>query len=157
MKKFWPLTMAALLIFTSGCGGKDAGKQVDLTALYEAGAEACGWPEDYMSDVEGELLEGYYPGLSEIETTQLLAKVPAMSSDVNELVFLQCKNEDDAKSAAAILQDRADDQAAGNAWYSESMEAWENAAVLRQGTYVALIASMGFQDDWEARFQEAFA
>ena len=81
-----------------------------------------------------------------------------MSSDVNELVFLQCETEDDAAAAAKILQDRADGQAAGGAWYAESMEAWGNAAVLRQGkTYVALIASAEFQADWEARFQDAFS
>ena len=118
--------------------------------------ELCGWEEGYMADVEGELLEGYYPGLSEIPVKQLVVKVPAMSSDVNEIVLMQCETEEDAESAAAILQARIDAQAEGGAWYPESLEAWKAAKVLRNGTYVALIASGAHQETLEEQFNLQF-
>ena len=65
--------------------------------------------------------------------------------------------EEDAAAAAAILQERADAQAEGGAWYPESMEAWSNAQVIQEGTYAALIASSQHQDELVSSFQEQFA
>ena len=158
MKKRAVWVLAALvLLLASGCGGRkeEAGPgsaEVSANSLYASMAEECGWEEDYMADVEGELLESYYPGLSEIPAEQLVAKVPAMSSDVNEVVLIRCETEEDAKSAAAILQARIDAQAAGGAWYPESLEAWKAAQVLREGTFVALIASGAHQEALEEQF-----
>lgn len=158
-KKMGWMTLV-LLLLVSGCGGNSGGgstAEVNLSDLCAGMAESCGWEEGYLVDVEGELLEEYYPGLGEISTKQLIAKVPIMSSAVNEIVLLQCGTEEDAESAAAILQKRADSQAEGGAWYPESMEAWQKAKVLRQGTYAALIASGEFQQSLEEQFQQAFA
>ena len=83
--------------------------------------------------------------------------MPMMSSVVNEVVFLQCKTEEDAAKAAAILQDRVDTQAEGGAWYPESMEAWSKGSVIQQGTYLAMIASAEHQNDVEERFNALFA
>ena len=80
-----------------------------------------------------------------------------MSSVVNEVVFAQCKSEDDAASAAEILQSRADAQAEGGAWYPESMEAWGKAKVIQNGTYVAMIASAEHQTEIEDAFNALFA
>ena len=104
-----------------------------------------------------ETLESYYPGLADLATEQLVAKAPMMSSVVNEIVLAQCATEEDAAAAAAILQDRVDAQAEGGAWYPESMEAWSNAQVIQEGSYVAMIASSQYQDELAASFQEQFA
>ena len=56
-----------------------------------------------------------------------------------------------------LVQERADAQAEGGAWYPESMEAWSNAQVIQEGTCVALIASSQHQDELAASFQEQFA
>nr|WP_325211696.1 DUF4358 domain-containing protein [uncultured Oscillibacter sp.] len=157
MKKRAVWVLAALLLLAAGCGGQmeedgPETAEVSLDSLYAGMAEACGWEEGYMADVEGELLEGYYPGLSEIPAKQLIARVPAMSSDVNEVVLIQCETEEDAEAAAAILQDRIDSQAEGGAWYPESLEAWKRAKVLREGTYTALIASGAHQEALEEQF-----
>lgn len=173
MKKLTTLFLALALTagLLSACGGKtdNAGTEtadVDLTALYDGWAEEYHWTEDaansqegdlLMMNLEGETLEGYYPGLSDLATKQLIAKAPMMSSVVNEVVLAQCETEEDATKAAAILQDRADAQAEGGAWYPESMEAWGRATVLQQGTYVALIASAEYQEDLETSFNEQFA
>ena len=151
----------ALLLLASGCGQADGGgaetAEVSLSALYAGMAEACGWEDGYMTDVEGELLESYYPGLARVPAGQLLAKVPAMSSDVNEIVLFQGETEEDAEEAAGILQARVDAQVDGGAWYPETQAAWEKAEVLRQGTYAALIASGEFQESLEEQFNRQFS
>lgn len=161
MKKRAVLVLAALLLLAAGCGGREDGvetAEVSLTSLFAGMEESCGWGEDYMTDVEGELLEEYYPGLSEVPAKQLVVRVPAMSSDVNEIVLIQCETEEDAEDAAAILQARIDAQAEGGAWYPETLEAWKNAKVLRQGgTYAALIASGEFQESLEEQFSRQFS
>ena len=161
MKRNAVWLLAALLLLASGCGGQreEGGAEeadIALNTLYAGMEELCGWEEGYMADVEGELLEGYYPGLSEIPAKQLVVKVPAMSSDVNEIVLMQGETEEDAESAVAILQARIDAQAEGGAWYPESLEAWKAAKVLREGTYVALIASGAHQETLEEQFRLPF-
>ena len=162
MRKRAAMILAALLLLSTGCGGQreEGGAEdsdVGLNTLYASMADECGWEEGYMADVEGELLEGYYPGLSEIPAKQLVVKVPAMSSDVNEIVLMQGETVEDAESAAAILQARIDAQAEGGAWYPESLEAWKAAEVLREGTYVALIASGAHQEALEEQFLRQFS
>lgn len=162
MKKRAVLVLAALLLLAAGCGGqREEGRAEDsdvaLGTLYAAMAESCGWDEDYMTDVEGELLEEYYPGLGEVPAKQLIVRVPAMSSDVNEIVLFQGETEEDAENAAAILQARIDAQVEGGAWYPETRAAWEKAKVLRQGTYVSLIASGEFQESLEEQFNQQFS
>ena len=161
MKKRAVWILAALLLLASGCGGQqEEGRAEDsdvaLNTLYAGMEMSCGWGEDYMTDVEGELLEEYYPGLSEVPAKQLVVKVPAMSSDVNEIVLMQCETEEDAEHAAAILQARVDAQVEGGAWYPETQAAWEKAQVLREGTYVALIASGAHQEALEEQFRLQF-
>ena len=161
MKKLMTLALAAIMMLgLVGCGSKkEEQANVDLTGFYNSLATEYGWDDNTMANLtdDPELLEMYYPGLSEINTTQLIAKAPMMSSVVNEFVFLQCETEEDAAKAAEILQTRITAQAEGGAWYTESMEAWGRGVVDQQGTYVAMIASAEYQEDitakWQAQFQ----
>ena len=161
MKKLMTLVLAAIMMLgLVGCGSKkEEQANVDLTGFYNSLATEYGWDDNTMANLtdDPELLEMYYPGLSEINTTQLIAKAPMMSSVVNEFVFLQCETEEDAAKAAEILQTRITAQAEGGAWYPESMEAWGRGVVDQQGTYVAMIASAEYQEDitakWQAQFQ----
>ena len=160
MKKRAVLVLAALLLLAAGCGGQGDGAEtaeVSLTDLFAGMEESCGWEEGYMTDLEGELLEEYYPGLGEVPAKQLIVRVPAMSSDVNEIVLFQGETEEDAENAAAILQARVDAQVEGGAWYPETQAAWEKAKALRQGTYAALIASGEFQESLEEQFNQQFS
>ena len=109
-----------------------------------------------MTDIEGELLESYYPGLGDISLKQLVAKAPMMSAVVNEMVFLQAETEEDAAAAAAILQGRIDLQAQGGAWYPESMEAWGRGIVIQQGAYVCMVVSAEHQDEISEGFNNLF-
>ena len=173
MKKLLTLALSALLTMSllTACGGETAPQNdVDLTAFYNTLAEEYGWVEDaassgpddvLMSNIEGDLLESYYPGLSDLTTKQLVAKIPMMSSVVNEMVFVQCETEEDAAKAAEILQARiayqvGDETNPGGALYPESVAAWEKAQVIQEGTYVAMVASAEHQAEIVEQFQQQF-
>lgn len=161
MRRWTALTCALLLMLSllSACGGKEesAGMvNVDLGEFYAQVEQNYEWNNGYMADIEGELLDSYYPGLTDIAAKQLIAKAPMMSSVVNELVFMECENVDDASAAAAILQDRVKMQAEGGAWYPESMEAWSKAIVIQQGPYVCMVASAEHQDEISQGFNDLF-
>ena len=168
MKKLLTLALSALLTMSllTACGGETAPQNdVDLTAFYNTLAEEYGWVEDaassgpddvLMSNIEGDLLESYYPGLADVATEQLIAKAPMISAVVNEIVLAQCGSEEDAATAASILQDRVDAQAEGGAWYPESMETWSNAQVIQEGAYVAMVACAQNQAEIVEQFQQQF-
>ena len=168
MKKLLTLALSALLTMSllTACGGETAPQNdVDLTAFYNTLAEEYGWVEDaassgpddvLMSNIEGDLLESYYPGLADVATEQLIAKAPMISAVVNEIVLAQCATEEDAATAASILQDRVDAQAEGGAWYPESMETWSNAQVIQEGAYVAMVACAQNQAEIVEQFQQQF-
>lgn len=160
MRKATTLTLAALMLLglLTACGGQrdTADVDVDLAAFYADIEEGYGWGDGYMVDIDGDMLDSYYPGLSDIPAKQFVAKMPMMSSVVNEMVFMQCETEDDAADAAAILQDRINVQAQGGAWYPESMDAWSHGIVIRQGTYVAMVASAEHQDEISEGFNQKF-
>ena len=173
MKRWLTMALSALLLMglLTACGGQEGeggaeDAQVSLESLYAGWAEEYHWSEDAASsaeedllvmNLEGETLESYYPGLAALATEQLVAKAPMMSSVVNEIVLVQCASEEDAATAASILQDRADAQAEGGAWYPASMEAWSNAQVIQEGTYAAMIASSQHQEALVSSFQAQFA
>ena len=99
MKKLYAVMAAALLLcgLLTACGSKtESANDVDLTGFYNALAEKYGWGDDMM-DLDGEMLEMYYPGLGDIPAKQLLAKAPVMSYAVSEYVFLQADSEQDAR------------------------------------------------------------
>ena len=168
MKKLLTLALAAIMTMSllTACGGETAPQNdVDLTAFYNTLAEEYGWVEDaassgpddvLMSNIEGDLLESYYPGLADVATEQLIAKAPMISAVVNEIVLAQCATEEDAATAASILQDRVDAQAEGGAWYPESMETWSNAQVIQEGAYVAMVACAQHQAEIVEQFQQLF-
>lgn len=167
---------AALLLTATACGG-DSGSsgdaetaEVALESFYAGLAEEYGWTEDMenssadallMTSIEADMLESYYPGLSDLTTKQLVAKIPMMSSIVNEMVFVQCETEEDAAKAAEILQARiayqvGDETNPGGALYPESVAAWEKAQVIQEGTYVAMVASAEHQAEIVEQFQQQF-
>ena len=161
MKKWMTFMLAAAMLLLIACGSKEAEPvDVDLEAFYGTLEEQYGWSQS-MVEIEGEMLDAYYPGLKEIPAVQLVAKMPMMSSVVNEMAFLRCETEEDAEVAAELLQDRIDYQVGdennpGGAWYPESIAAWEEGEVIRQGVYVAMIASAEHQEEIEESFNALF-
>ena len=160
MRKMMSALCAVLMLtgLLAGCGasGKQEEQAVELTAFWSAEEEKYQWGEGYFAELDDELLENYYPGLGDVAVKQLITKVPMMSAVVEEMVFAEAETEEDANKIAEILQRRAEDQAAGGAWYPASMESWEKAQVITQGRYVALIASNSHQDEIAADFNALF-
>ena len=153
MKKLFALAAVALTLcgLLTACGSKTGtANDVDLTGFYNALAEQYGWGDDMM-DLDGEMLEMYYPGLGDIA-----AKAPVMSYAVSEYVFLQADSEQDAAQAVKILQTRIDSQADGDAFYPETIDQWKAAKVLQNGAYVAMIASGEHQTEIEAAWNAQF-
>lgn len=157
------LVMLAALTACGGGGGAPEEKNVDLTAVYGSMEEVCDWwTEGYMVDIQEDMLELYYPGLSGLNPEQLIARTPLMSAVVNEVVLVECASEEDADKAQEILQARidyqvGDEETPGGAWYPESIEAWKQAGVQRQGNYLALVAVADAQTQLEDIFNQAFA
>lgn len=165
MKKWMMLACLILAGLLSACGGgakEPEAKQVDLTEVCAAMEEAAELPENYMVDIEGELLEMYYPGLAELDAGQLIARMPMMSAVACEVALVECQSQEDADRAAEIFQARidyqvGDDENIGGAFYPAAIESWMQASVLRQGNYVAMLAVDGYQSQVEDIFNQAFA
>ncbi|MCD8191336.1 MAG: DUF4358 domain-containing protein [Oscillospiraceae bacterium] len=112
---------------------------VDLLAFYQSIEEEYGL--NGQMALEGDYLDGFFPGLADIETVQLVAYTSMIGSVVSEFVFVQCADSADTETVAAILQARADTQAEGGAWYPASMADWEKTVVLTgEGGFAAMIA-----------------
>ncbi|MCD7792582.1 MAG: DUF4358 domain-containing protein, partial [Oscillospiraceae bacterium] len=118
---------------------------VDLLAFYQSIEEEYGL--NGQMALEGDYLDGFSPGLSDIETLQLVAYTSMIGSVVSEFVFVQCADSADAETVAAILQARADAQAEGGAWYPASMTDWEKTVVLTGEDGFAAMIALGDDSD----------
>ena len=79
MKKSMTILLALVLALgTLTACGKQADSEavdVDLPAFYTELEEKYQWGENYMVDIEGEMLENYYPGISDIPVAQFLSLI----------------------------------------------------------------------------------
>ena len=142
------MTVLALMLLT-GCGARQA-KEIDLAQFFAEISEKYGLVG--MVELEGEMLDVCYPGLSDVNTVQRVAYAPMISASVSEYVFLQCADAAAVQEAETILRDRVRSQAEGGAWYPESMAAWSRAQIVTRGNYVLLIASDGQEEQIAADF-----
>ena len=122
---------------------------VDLTAFYNTLREENTWPElmdltDSGAESELELLNAYYPGLSEISTKQCGVYIAAISAAVGEIALVEVENAADVQAVEDIFQARidyqvGDDANPGGAWYPETIEGWKtNSHIVSRGNYVML-------------------
>lgn len=132
-------------------GGEDAPSEaqteIDLAAFYETLRAENTWPE-LMNLTEDEtvteLLDSYYPGLSEIPTKQCGVYIAAISAAVGEIALVEVENADDAAKVEDIFQGRidyqvGDDENPGGAWYPETIEGWKTKSqIVSHGNYVML-------------------
>ncbi len=176
MKKITAMILSLMMVLSlAACGEKEESQPAagaDLSAFYNELAATYNWisedelsSDDFVEDAvmmmdlteDPEFLNSYFPGLSDIPTKQLIAKASMISAIVNEYVFAECESEEDAAKVAEILQNRVTMQAEGGAMYPESVEAWEKAQVVTNGTFVAMIASAANQAEIVDAFNALFA
>jgi len=165
-KRVFTLMMALAMMMTLvACGGNKtegqpqdgAAVEVDLNAFYEDIAAEAGenWP--MMMQADAEMLDGFFPGLSEIATKECYAYLPGMSAVAVEVVLVEVENAADVETVKGILQTRIDNQVAGGAWYPETIESWENnARIAVNGNCVMLVVHEDSEDIVES-FNELFA
>lgn len=178
--KFFALLLAlSLALSLSACGGKDgpaqdgapgspedgaAQKEVNLTDFYNTLREEHEWPE--LLDLENdetvqELLDSYYPGLSEISTKQRGIYIAAISAAVGEIALVEVEDAGDVQAVKDIFQARidyqvGDDASPGGAWYPATIEGWKNDSyIVSSGNYVMLAVgenAAGAVESFEALF-----
>ncbi len=122
-------------------------KEIDLAAFYASLTEGEEWPV-LMSLTEdetmAEMLDSYYPGLSELSTKQCGVYVAAISAAVGEIALVEVENAGDVQAVEDIFQARidyqvGDDTNPGGAWYPETIEGWKTKSqIVSHGNYVML-------------------
>ena len=120
-----------------------AAGSVDLNAFYLSQIEAYGenFPATMNLCESVEMLDGFYPGLSAIDTKQMMIYQPMMGAVVCEIALVEVANGADVDAVKSIFQSRIDTQVDGGAWYPESIEGWKsNSRVVANGNCVMLIA-----------------
>ena len=120
-----------------------AANGVDLTAFYTSLCNQYGenFPANMNAAEMPDMMEGFFPGLSAIETKQLMAYQPMMGAVVCEIVLVEVANSADVEAVKTILQSRIDTQVDGGAWYPESIEGWQNnSRIAVNGNYIMMIA-----------------
>lgn len=145
---------------------KPAGSQIssaskaDLAAFYETVSAGEDWPA--MMQAEGEILDAFYPGLSDIATNQCGVYTAMISAAVGEIALVEVQDAGDVQKVKDIFQARidyqvGDDTTPGGAWYPETIEGWKNGSrIVSNGNFVMLVAlnegADGVVDSFNALF-----
>ena len=154
MKKWICMLLAAMMVLSlAACGGnqnpqQENGTQQGDTQQNEQTVDLKQAAEDAIAALGDELplfpvedaaeLEGLYPGLTAVETKQIVAYQPPVSGFGCELVMVEVANAADAETVRDILQQRVDSIANDTA-YPENAPAWKNnSAVTVNGNYVVM-------------------
>ena len=161
MKRIIALCTAAVLCLTllSGCsaGKEDSpsqapGKDVYLapfaqtvTENHEMGGflQRIDAEDPDMGEFMADMLNNYYPGLTDLDLEQMEIYMSMISFSSGELALVQAKNSDDAAKVEGIFQARVESKStegAGN--YPEEVEMWQRSSkVVSQGNYVMLVCA----------------
>lgn len=116
---------------------------VDLNAFYLSQMETYGenFPATMNLCESIEMLDGFYPGLSAVDTKQMMIYQPMMGAVVCEIALVEVADSADVDAVKAIFQSRIDAQVDGGAWYPESIEGWQNnSRIVVNGNCVMMIA-----------------
>ena len=160
MKKILSLGLALALTLTmlAGCtGGSKKTADVNLEEFYQTiFTDPDNAPA--MMPLEGEMLEGFYPGLAEVELKQVVAYMPMITAVACEIVMVECANTADVETVKGIFQARIDAQVGNHFNYPAVIETWEKEAkVVDNGNYVALFVISGMTDQVVENFNAAIA
>lgn len=120
-----------------------AAGSVDLNAFYLSQLDTYGenFPATMNVCESVEMLDTFYPGLSAIDTKQMMVYQPMMGAVVCEIALVEVTNSADVDAVKAIMQARIDAQIDGGAWYPESIEGWKSSSrVVVGGNCVMMIA-----------------
>ena len=156
------LVLAMLLTACGGSGGSGDGGSAQAPNLQQ-------YYDDYMASLgEGNtpmmmdmtedagMLESYYPGLKDVETKQLVVRMPAITGQAFEFALAEAADAAGAKTIADIFQARIDSQLSDSMMYPGTLDAWEAAKVISHGNVVALIVAGEGMEDAVPTFEALF-
>lgn len=133
---------------------KPADKSVDLQAFYDT--TIASYTFQTLQQFTGDVLETYYPGMSDIDTKQCLIMGTMMSMNNGEFCLVEVSNASDVDKVKDIFQSRIDYMAETGAWYPEPTELWTNSSrVVSNGNYVMMVVHADCDqivDDFNALF-----
>lgn len=128
---------------------------VDLTAFYND--TIANYEFQALQAFTGDILDTYYPGMSDVSTKQCLIMGTMMSMNNGEFCLVEVTNSSDVDTVKKILQDRVDYMAETGAWYPGPTELWTNSSrVVSNGNYVMMVVHESCDDivdDFNALFQ----
>lgn len=127
---------------------------VDLQAFYDT--ISATYEFSSMMDMDTEMMDAYYPGLSAVSKAQFVGKIAMITASANEIVLIECADSADVDTVRAILESRRQSQIDGGAWYPESIAMWEGAQICVSGNFLMLV-SHGSAADIAASFNALFA
>lgn len=156
MKRIFALCAAAVLCLTmlSACASEKQpeAKDADLAAFAQTLTENHEFggfldrvdPKDeQMGEMMAQMLDNYYPGLTDLDLEQLEVYMSMISFSSGEFALAQAKNADDAAKVKDAFQARIDSKTAeGPGNYPEEVEMWQrSSAVTINGNYVMLVCA----------------
>jgi len=143
MKKLIAMILTLTLVFAlAACGGNGGTevKSADLQAFYDA-TFAAGENMPVMGVMEGEALDAFYPGLSELELKQCIVAAPMMTGVAVEVALVEVADAADLETVKGIFEARVAYQIEGGAFYPAVAETWENhVEIVTNGNTMMLIA-----------------
>ena len=138
----------------------EAPASADLAAFAAGLASSqTNWPG--MMALEGEALETYYPGLSDLSPKQCVVQMAMISASAVEIALVEVADSADVDTVKGIFQSRIDYQVGdgespGGLLYPASVELWQNnARIVSNGNYVMLVVfenADGVADSFNALF-----
>ena len=141
------LLAALCCALLAACGGQNGAASdgqdstfgpVDLAEFYQSIMDAAA-EAPAMVELTGEMLDGLYPGLSDLELKQCVVYSPAISAVAMEFAFVEVADSADVEAVQEIFQERIDAQIDGGAFYPATVEAWQNdAEIVVLDNYVCL-------------------
>lgn len=133
---------------------KPASESVDLSAFYQDTTAKYAFQN--LQEFTGEILDTYYPGMSDVATKQCLIMGTMMSMNNGEFCLVEVSDAGDVDTVKEILQARVDYMAETGAWYPGPTELWTNSSrVVSNGNYVMMVVHESCDqivDDFNALF-----
>lgn len=118
---------------------------VDLQAFYDDMIST--YEFQALQAFSGEILDSYYPGMSDVDTKQCLIMGTMMSMNNGEFCLVEVSNSSDVETVKSILQSRVDYMAESGAWYPDPTELWTNSSrVVSNGNYVMMVVHENCDD-----------
>ena len=114
------------------------GTDVDLAAFFDTLSET--YEMAATENLDAEMADAFLPELNDIPLRQSVLRTPMITAAVCEILMVECENSEDAAAVAEIFRERMQSQIDGGAWYPASIEVWEGAQIVTEGSFVALFA-----------------